>query len=161
MQEPKDIFNNNEKSKIQPLVLDLSSYFQNTIKPEDYSMAYEFSKINPILEMVQREIILDENLLESKPEKKEMQFTPKNIEEKIQQSYGNSNVLKERGLEHTLSTQSPIIVVMNTPSYTNYGNQSNSNFNYISSPRNNYHRQFAWYDIAKPNILAPMYYRRH
>ncbi len=163
MQEPKDIFNTRKKEGKKPLFVDLTSYFTQELDtiPEDYLMAEKFAKINPILEMAQREVILDENLLEKKSEEKQLQITPNKMEQKIQE-FGNSDILKQKGLEHTLLTQSPIIVVLNNPaSYNSYENQNHGTLNYKQFSRSNYHRQFAWYDIPKQNIIVPMYYKRH
>jgi len=148
-------------------LIDINSYFvQNpNLSLRDYLVAYEFSKINPILEKAQEMIILDENLLDLNSE----QFLTQNNQDnnrskdKIELT-GNNDKLNQVGLEKLLQTTNPIIVFANsTPrGYTAY----NSEFNHgqlqyrLQSSQRNYPRQFAWYDMPKQNIISS-YYKRH
>ncbi len=150
-------------------LIDLNSYFaQNgALSLKDYLVAYEFSKINPILERAQEMVILNENLLDLNSE----QFLSQNKEDenrskdKIELT-GNNDRSNQLGLEKLLQTTNPIIVFANTPasaSYTTHSSQFNSGqLSYrLQSSQRNYPRQFAWYDMPKQNIIGLSYYKRH
>lgn len=143
-------------------LIDISSYFTQKLQlhPEDYFLAEKFSEINPILERAQREIILDETLLD-KNQNPDLNLQKYNSSQKSE-VIGHEDRLNSTGLENLLQTQNPIVVFAASQSIysLNYANQNQRGLNYRLG-QSSYPRQFAWYDMPKQNIIALSYYKRH
>ncbi len=175
MKNPTEIFMLGNEEKFLP-ILNISTYFSKVPQnlDDEYNLAKEFSKINPILDKIPTFEILEQDrtnlTFQLEPTKPKPNYLKIQKEEHLEIAVLKPEESKIVGLENILNTpnNSQSNILLNN----NYGKENGLNQNNLSYTnqtikgldyklgKSRYNREFAWYDIPKQNIV-PGYYRRH